>query len=166
MRRPLAPLVLFVALALAGCTGGLDVEYDEAVSDFAVSLKMLRTAACSNGPGGDVDRAAEWVERTSRRFLAAERRRKERFAEIYRKASPGTKQPIPGTERMNASKDRLFFLLYDERRASFHVLEEIRECQPGLAAGPRPVDRASRAACAALREAGPGAVPAAPCPER
>jgi len=171
MPRSLALLLAaLLALALGGCQYGLDTEYDEAVSDFAVSLRMLRTAACSRGPGGDVDRAAEWVERTSRRFLAAERRRKERFAELYREAGPaaGKPGPIPGTERMNASKDRLFFLLYDSERASFHVLEEIRDCQGGRAGEaslPRPLQVALRSACAALREAGPGAVPDGACPK-
>jgi hypothetical protein len=169
-RPPALLLAALLALALAGCTGGLDTEYDEAVSDFGISLKMLRTAACSRGPGGDVDRASEWVERTSRRFLAAERRRRERFAELYRKAGPGAGKPgvVPGTERLNASKDRLFALLYDEERASFHVLEEIRDCQGGRggeASLPRPVQLALRAACAALREAGPGAVPDGACPK-
>jgi hypothetical protein len=171
MPRPLAILLVpLLALALSGCTGGLDAEYEEAVNDFAVSVRMLRTAACSRGPGGDVDRAAEWVERAGRRFLAAERRRKERFAELYRKARPGTGQGglVPGTERMNASKDRLFFLLYDQDGASFQILEEIRDCL-GRRAGEaslRPAVRSAFAsACAALREAGPGAVPDGPCPK-
>jgi hypothetical protein len=117
-----------------------------------------------------VDRAAEWVARTSLRFLAAERRRKERFEELYREAGPGAGRPgdVPGTARMNASKDRLFFLLYDRERASFHVLEEIRDCQGGRggeASLPRPLQVALRAACAALREAAPGAVPDATCPK-
>ncbi len=172
MPRPLAHLAApLAALALAGCSGGLDVEYDEAVSDFAVSVRMLRTAACSTGPSGDMDRASEWVERTSQRFLAAERRRKERFEELYRKAGPGAGRSgvVPGTERMNASKDRLFFLLYEQDGASFHVLEDIRACQAGRAgeASLRPAVRlALRAACAALREAGPGALPDRACPER
>jgi hypothetical protein len=169
MPRPLAlPLAALLAVASGGCKDGLEVEYDEAVSDFGISLKMLRNAACSRGPGGDVDRAAEWVERTSRRFLAAERRRKERFQDLYREAGPGAGKSgaVPGTERMNASKDRLFFLLYDQDRASFHVLEEIRDCQGGRAGEaslPRPVQIALRAACAALREAAPGMVPDAAC---
>lgn len=171
MPRSLAlPLAALLTLTLAGCLGGLDTEYDEAVSDFGISLKMLRTAACSKGPAGDVDRAAEWVERTSRRFLADERRRKERFEELYRKAGPGAGRsgPVPGTERMNASKDRLFALLYDQERASFHVLEEIWACQGGRAGEaslPPPVRLGLRSACAALREAGAGAVPDGPCPQ-
>jgi len=170
MPRPLALLAALLALALGGCRDGLDTEYDEAVSDFGVSLKMLRTAACSTGPGGDVDRAPEWVARTSRRFLAAERRRRERFEELYRKAGADAGKPgaVPGTERMNASKDRLFFLLYDPERATFHVLEEIWDCQGGRAGEaslPRPLQIALRAACAALREAGPGAVPDGACPQ-
>jgi hypothetical protein len=172
VQRPLARLAApLAALAFAGCPGGLDAEYDEAVSDFAVSVRMLRTAACSTGPAGDVDRASEWVERAGRRFLAAERRRKERFEELYRKAGPGAGRSgvVPGTEQMNASKDRLFLLLYDQDGASFHVLDEIRACRAGRAgeASLRPALRqALRAACAALREAGPGAVPDEACPER